>query len=69
MRVIQAAMAHRNASAAIYVSKSPDGLRREIGDWAKGAMGQSIGDLCGRILPLAGGGRVTCESRSLQPTI
>ena len=31
------AMAERGAGAAIYVSRSPDGFAKEIGDWAEGA--------------------------------
>src|SRR2546422_7304167 len=34
------AMAERNANAAIYLSRSMDGLAKEIGDWADGSCGQ-----------------------------
>jgi len=34
--VLKEAMAERHASAAIYLSRSSDGLAREIGEWAEG---------------------------------
>jgi hypothetical protein len=37
---VSTAMAERNAAAAIYVSKTRDGLAKEIGDWAEGAAAQ-----------------------------
>lgn len=33
---LSAAMSERNASAGLYVSKTPNGLAKEIGDWAEG---------------------------------
>ena len=35
--ILGKAMSHRAATAAIYVSRSREGLAKEIGDWAEGA--------------------------------
>jgi ElaB/YqjD/DUF883 family membrane-anchored ribosome-binding protein len=37
---VSTAMAERGANAAVYVSKTRDGLAKEIGDWAEGAAAQ-----------------------------
>jgi predicted nucleic acid-binding Zn-ribbon protein len=37
---ISTAMAERNAGAAVYVSKTRDGLAKEIGEWAEGTAAQ-----------------------------
>jgi hypothetical protein len=42
--ILAKAMSHRTAIAGIYVSRSPEGLAKEIGDWAEGACS------CGRFV-------------------